>query len=86
MYAAIDRNPDILCRPLKMTNLRRSIMANDRLTAINATTQMDLQGKAASKSDVQRHISSTGGQAQFVRAAYASTGGNSFMWMSSTCE
>ena len=86
MYAAIDRNPDILYRPLKMTKLRRSIMANDRLTAINATTQMDLQGEAASESDGQRHINSTGGLAQFVRAAYALTGGKSFTCLWSTCE
>src|SRR6185436_16033137 len=62
------------------------IMQNDRLTAINNTTQMDLQGQAASESSGHRHISGTCGQLQFVRGAYASKGGKSFVCMSSTYE
>lgn len=86
MYAEIDRNPDILCHPLVLTNPPHTIMQNDRVTAINNTTQMDLQGQAASESDGHRHISGTGGQSQFVRGAYASKGGKSFMCLSSTYE
>jgi acyl-CoA hydrolase len=86
MYAAIDRNPDIQCHPLVLTNPPHTIMQNDRVTAINNTTQMDLQGQAASESDGHRHISGTGGQSQFVRGAYASNGGKSFMCLSSTYE
>ena len=33
-----------------------------------------------------RHISGTGGQLQFIRGAYASNGGKSFLCMSSTYE
>ena len=62
------------------------IMQNDRLVAINNTTQMDLQGQASSESSGHRHISGTGGQLQFVRGAYASSGGKSFICMSSTYE
>src|SRR5262249_37761155 len=40
----------------------------------------------ASESDGHRHISGTGGQSQFVRGAYASRGGKSFICMSSTYE
>ena len=54
--------------------------------SINNTTQMDLQGQAASESDGHRHISGTGGQSQFVRGAYASKGGKSFVCLSSTHE
>jgi acyl-CoA hydrolase len=61
-------------------------MRNDRVVAINNTTQIDLQGQAASESDGHRHISGTGGQAQFVRGAYASAGGKSFICLSSTYE
>jgi acyl-CoA hydrolase len=86
MYEAIDRNPDISCQPVELTNLPHVIMQNDRLTAINNTTQMDLQGQAASESSGHRHISGTGGQLQFVRGAYASKGGKSFICMSSTYE
>ena len=69
-----------------MTNLPHLIMQNDRMTAINNTTQMDLQGQAASESSGHRHISGTGGQLQFIRGAYASNGGKSFICMSSTYE
>ena len=86
LYSAADHNRDILCLPLEMTNLPHAIMVNDNVVAINNTTQMDLQGQAASESDGHRHISGTGGQAQFVRGAYASAGGKSFICMSSTYE
>ncbi len=86
MYETIDGNPDISCQPVELTNLPHLIMQNDRLTAINNTTQMDLQGQAASESSGHRHISGTGGQLQFVRGAYASNGGKSFICMSSTYE
>jgi acyl-CoA hydrolase len=61
-------------------------MQNDRVISINNTTQIDLQGQAASESDGHRHISGTGGQLQFVRGAYASKGGKSFICLPSTYE
>ena len=86
LYAAIDRNEDLLCLPVDQTNLPDIIMQNDRLLSINNTTQIDLQGQAASESDGHRHISGTGGQPQFVRGAYASKGGKSFICLASTYE
>jgi acyl-CoA hydrolase len=86
LYATIHRNPDMLCYPVDYTNLPHNIMRNDKVVAINNTTQIDLQGQAASESDGFRHISGTGGQLQFVRGAYASPGGKSFMCLSSTYE
>ncbi len=86
LYAAIDRNPDFLCCPVDYTNPPHIIMQNERSIAINNTTQMDLQGQAASESDGHRHISGTGGQLQFVRGAYASEGGKSFICLASTYD
>ncbi len=86
LYDAIDRNPDFHCLAVDATNMPHIIMQNDRVVAINNTTQMDLQGQAASESDGHRHISGTGGQLQFVRGAYASQGGKSFICLSSTYE
>jgi acyl-CoA hydrolase len=86
LYSTLDRNPDMLSCPVDYTNLPHIIMQNDNVVAINNTTQIDLQGQAASESDGHRHISGTGGQAQFVRAAYASQGGKSFICLSSTYE
>jgi acyl-CoA hydrolase len=85
-YETADRNPDFLCLAVDLINLPHVVMENDRVVAINNTTQMDLQGQAASESAGHRHISGTGGQSQFVRGAYASNGGKSFMCMSSTYE
>jgi acyl-CoA hydrolase len=86
LYAAIDRNVDFLGCPVEYTNLPHVVMRNDHVVAINNTTEMDLQGQAASECCGHRHISGTGGQLQFVRGAYASNGGKSFICLSSTYE
>ncbi len=86
LYAAISRNPVFQCHPVDYTNLPHIIMRNDRVISINNTTQIDLQGQAASESDGHRHISGTGGQSQFVRGAYASRDGKSFICLASTYE
>jgi acyl-CoA hydrolase len=86
LYETINRNPDYLCCPVDYTNPPHIIMQNDRVVAINNTTQIDLQGQASSESDGHRHISGTGGQLQFVRGAYASKGGKSFICLGSTYE
>jgi len=86
LYDAVDGNPDFHCCPVDHTNLPHQIMQNNRVVAINNTTQMDLQGQAASESDGHRHISGTGGQLQFVRGAYASAGGKSFICLASTYD
>lgn len=86
MYEAITRNPEMQCCPVDYTNLPHIIMQNDNMVSINNTTQIDLQGQAASESDGHRHLTGTGGQLQFVRGAYASKGGKSFMLLSSTYE
>lgn len=84
LYAETNRNPDFHCCPVDYTNSPHIIMQNDGMISINNTTQIDLQGQAASESDGHRHISGTGGQLQFVRGAYASKGGKSFICLSST--
>jgi len=86
LYEAIDRNTDMMCCPVDYTNSPHIIMQNDHMISINNTTQIDLQGQAASESDGHRHISGTGGQPQFVRGAYASKGGKSFICLASTYE
>ncbi len=86
LYDTVRDNPDFVCRPVDETNLPATIARNDRVVAINNTTQIDLQGQASSESDGHRHISGTGGQLQFVRGAYASKGGKSFICLASTYE
>ncbi len=85
-YAFIDRNPAAQARPVDYTNLPHNVMRNDRVVSINNTTEIDLQGQAASETAGHRHLTGTGGQLQFVRGAYASRGGKSFMCLASTYE
>ena len=85
-YDTVHDNPDFWSLPAEETNKPSLIAANDRMVSINNTTQMDLQGQAASESSGHRHISGTGGQLQFVRGAYESQGGKSFICLSSTYE
>jgi acyl-CoA hydrolase len=86
LYATANRNPDWYCHQVDYTNSPHIIMQNEKAVSINNTTQIDLQGQVASESDGHRHISGTGGQLQFVRGAYASKGGKSFICLSSTYE
>lgn len=85
-YEFIDRNPCVRSCPVDYTNLPDNIRRNERVVSINNTTQLDLQGQAASESAGHRHLTGTGGQLQFVRGAYASPGGKSFMCLSATYE
>jgi acyl-CoA hydrolase len=85
-YDFMDRNPRCQSFPVDYTNLPSNIMQNDRVVSINSATQVDLQGQAASESDGHRHLTGTGGQLQFVRGAYASRGGKSFLCLPSTYD
>ena len=86
MYDFIDRNPAVQSHPVDYTNSPETIQRNERVISVNNTTQIDLQGQVASESDGHRHLTGTGGQLQFVRGAYASKGGKSFICLSSTWE
>jgi acyl-CoA hydrolase len=85
-YDFIHRNPRVQSYPVDYTNLPQNIMRNERVVSINNTTQVDLQGQASSESAGHRHLTGTGGQLQFVRGAYGSPGGKSFMCLASTYE
>lgn len=86
LYDTLHRNEDMLCCEVDYTNLPANIMQNPNTVSINSTTQIDLQGQAASESDGNRHLTGTGGQLQFVRGAYASQGGKSFLCLPSTYD
>ena len=85
-YDFLHDNRALETHPVDYTNLPHNIMQNDGVVSVNNTTQMDLQGQAASETAGHRHISGTGGQLQFVRGAYASKGGKSFVCLSSTYD
>ena len=86
LYATLDRNRDMHCCPVDYTNAPDVIARNERMVSINNTTQIDLQGQAASESDGHRHLTGTGGQLQFVRGSYAAPDGRSFICLASTYD
>jgi acyl-CoA hydrolase len=86
MYKFLDRNAQCFAAPVDYTNLPHNIAQNDRVVAIVNTAQIDLTGQAASESAGLRQISGTGGQLQFVRGAYASSGGKAFICLGSVYE
>jgi acyl-CoA hydrolase len=82
-YDFIDANENCLSLPVDLTNLPSNIAVNRNVVSINNCMQVDLTGQVASESNGYRHVSGTGGQLQFVRGAFASEGGKSFMCLSS---
>jgi acyl-CoA hydrolase len=82
-YDFIDGNEICLSLPVDLTNLPHQVALNRNVVSINNCMQVDLSGQVASESNGHRHVSGTGGQLQFVRGAYMSEGGKSFMCLSS---
>jgi acyl-CoA hydrolase len=79
LYDFLDDNRYVAFWPVEDTNNHASIAALDHFVAINATMQVDLLGQCASESLGTHYVSSTGGQADFMRGATFSKGGHSFI-------
>src|SRR5262249_34656744 len=65
--------------PVDESNDVRVIASHPRFCAVNATMQVDLLGQCASESLGTHYISSSGGQADYMRGAAYSDGGHSFI-------
>lgn len=84
LYDFIDDNPNCASFPVDYTNRVAIAAMNDRLITINNAVEVDLYGQVCSESSGTRHISGTGGQLDFVLAAYESRGGKSFICLPSS--
>ena len=84
LYEWADGNPGLFLLPVDVSNDPRVISQHDRFCAINATMQIDLLGQCASESLGTHYVSSTGGQADFLRGAQLSRGGRGFIVTHST--
>lgn len=84
LYDFIDDNPLCATYPVNYTNRVGVAALNDRLVTINNAVEVDLYGQVCSESSGTRHISGTGGQLDFVLAAYESKGGKSFICLPSS--
>jgi itaconate CoA-transferase len=65
--------------PVNYVNDPAVIAQNDNVVSVNSTIEMDLTGACNSEYVKGHQFTSTGGQLDFVRGAYASKGGMSFI-------
>jgi itaconate CoA-transferase len=84
MYDFLNDNPSIDNHPVDYVNDPFVIAQNDNVVSINAALEVDLTGAVNAEHMLGRQYSATGGQLDFVRGAYASRGGKSFIACQST--
>ena len=79
LYRFLDDNRHVVFWPVEETNDPRVLGTLDRFCAVNGTMQVDLLGQCASESLGTHYVSSTGGQADFLRGAAIADGGHAFI-------
>ncbi len=84
LYDFMEENPVMASHCGRYTNNPEIVGLNDNLIPINNTLMVDLFGQACSESSGARQISGTGGQIDFLNAAWKSKGGKSFLCLSSS--
>ena len=80
----LDHNVAVEMLPAEWTNDPRVVAQERNFMSINATTEVDLMGQAASETIAGKYWSSSGGQADFARGAMYSPGGKAFLVLHST--
>ena len=84
MYDFLHDNPSVESHPVDYVNDPNVIAQNDNVVSVNAALQIDLTGAVNAEHMLGHQYSATGGQLDFVRGAYASKGGKSFIACHST--
>lgn len=84
LYDFLHENPAVEFLPVDFVNDPRTIAQEPLMVSINATTEVDLLGQAASETIGGRYYSGSGGQADFARGAMFSEGGQGFLVTRST--
>jgi itaconate CoA-transferase len=85
-YRFLDDNPHCETHPVSYTNDPATIARNNELMSVNAAIEVDLTGQVCAESIGHLQFSGTGGQADFVRGAFNSPGGKSFIALYSTAK
>jgi acyl-CoA hydrolase len=75
----LDDNLAVAMLPAEWVNNPRVIACEPRVISINATSEVDLMGQAASETIAGRYWSGSGGQTDFARGAMYSPGGKAFL-------
>ena len=85
-YEFLDDNPYCEAHPVSYTNNPEIVARNNQLISVNAAIEVDLTGQCCSESMGPVQFSGTGGQVDFVRGAFNSPGGKSFIAFYSTAK
>jgi itaconate CoA-transferase len=85
-YDFLHDNIAIESHPVDYVNDPAVIARNDNVVSVNSTIEMDLTGACNSEYVRGHQFTSTGGQLDFVRGAYASKGGLSFIAFESSIK
>lgn len=75
----LHNNPSVAMLPVDIVNDPRVIGQEHNLYSVNATSEVDLYGQAASETIAGRYWSGAGGQADFARGCTFSPGGHGFI-------
>jgi len=86
LYEFIDDNPSMESYAVDYVNDPGVIASNSKMISINSTLEVDLLGQCNSEFLEGFEFSGTGGQLDYVRGAYKSEGGKSFIAFYSTAE
>jgi itaconate CoA-transferase len=84
LYDFIDDNPSMESHPVSYTNDPVVVARHDNFISINSILEVDLAGQCNAESLGGQQYSGTGGQLDFVRGAFNSRGGKSFLAFYST--
>ena len=86
IYSYIDDNPAVLMLPADYVNSPAVISQHPNFVSVNAAVEVDFFGQVSAESHGTKHISGSGGQVDYVRGAFESKGGKSFIAFSSTSK
>ena len=84
LYDFLHENTAVELLPVDWVNDPRIIAQERSFVSINATTEVDFVGQAASETIGGRYWSGSGGQADFARGAMYSEGGHGYLVLHST--
>jgi len=85
-YNFINDNPAFLMLPVDYVNDPNVIAQHPNFISVNAALEVDFYGQVCAESMGTKHMSGSGGQADYVRGAVQSKGGKSFIAFPSTAK
>jgi itaconate CoA-transferase len=86
MFDFMDDNPSIVGYPASWVNDPAIIRKNPNMVSVNSAIEVDITGQINAEQLNGSPFSGTGGQLDFVRGAFGSRGGRSFIALHSTAK